>query len=482
MKRWFLFAAAAALCSVGLVAILMNTIPSAQTPQAGDALLAAAEGLDEIVIDAVFDPDSQTLAVSQTFTLKNRTGSPQPELILRTYAAAMRDEDYAPSATEELHDLCYPDGFSAGGIEITSKNLDYHYEDDAQTVLVISLKQAWLAGETLTLTLHYTLTIPSAAYRFGADGGVYALGNAFVIPAAYFCGEYFTEEYYSIGDPFVSECRNYSVTLTLPQGYTAVGGGTAETDGQTTTFTALASRDFAMCIGKSFHKAETEQDGVLITACAKTAANANTMLSIAKDAMRIYAELFGAYPYPCFTLSETGLPFDGMSYPSFAMIASDTLDMDSEAREIRVAREIAKQWFQAVVGTDGYNQAWQCEALAEYALLRYWEEKHGAAAREALQYSRVDTAIRLSVAGLTPGSPLDYFYDWDEYQTVVWYRGAAALCALELALDSELDDFLCAYYDTYAFQIASRDDFERTLNDFSGEDWTPLLSDYLDII
>jgi hypothetical protein len=480
MKRWLWIAAAAAVCvAAALIALLSQP---ARTPQAGERLIAASEGLDKITIDAAFDPDSQTLTVSQTFSLYNRTGVTRSELVLRTYAAAFRDEEYAPSATEELHSLCYPNGFSAGGIEITSDNLTYRYADDAQTVLVISLNKPWNDGELLTLQLDYTLAIPSAAYRFGVNDGIYALGNAFVIPAAYLNGELFTEPYYSIGNPFVSECRNYTVRLTLPEGYTAVGSGTAVTDGQTTTFTALASRDFALCISKEYRKAETVRDNVLIQAYARTSANTGAMLEFAKKAMQTYARMFGAYPYPSFTLAETDLPFDGMSYPSFAMIDSDVLNASGEAREIGVAREIAKQWFQAVVGTDGYHQAWQHEALAEYALLRYWEEIHGADARESLQYSRVDTAMRLTVGSLTPGSPLDYFYDWDEYRTVVWERGAAGLCALELALDAKLDEFLAAYYDTYAFRIASHNDFTQALQAFSGEDWSPLLDDYLDTI
>ncbi len=482
MKRWMIVVLIAVLCAAGLLVFLLRPFAPLETPQAGDTLLSAAEGLDEIVIDAVFDPNTQTLSVSQTFTLQNRTGSPLTELVLRTYAAAMRDEEYAPSATEELHSLSYPDGFSAGGIEITSQDLSYYYEDDAQTVLIVALDSVWESGEWITLTLDYTLDIPDAAYRFGVSGGVYAFGNAFVIPAYEADGEYFTAPYYSIGDPFLSICRNYIVSVTVPQGYAAAGSGTAVTDGQTTTFTALASRDFALCISQNYHKAETLQNDVLIQAYANTQADADAMLSVAQKAMRVYASLFGAYPYPSFTLAEAGLPFDGMSYPSFAMIASDTLQKDDEGREIRVAREIAKQWFQAVAGSDNYKQPWQHEALAEYALLRYWEEIHGAAAREALQYSRVDTAMRLTVSGLTPGSPLDYFYNWSEYQTIVWYRGAAAMTALEMALDGQLDEFLAAYYDTYAFQIASRADFERMLSDFSGEDWSPLLSDYLDTI
>ena len=480
MKRWIWFAGAAVICIAVLLIVLL--LPSAQSPQAGETLLNAAEGLDAIAIDAEFDPDAGTLAVSQTFTLQNRTGEDQTELVLRTYAAAFRDEDYAPSATEDLHSLCYPDGFSAGGIEITSDGLLYHYTDDALTVLVVELDTVWVSGETLTLTLNYTLTIPAAAYRFGVYNGVYVLGNAFVIPAAYLDGAYRMDEYYSIGDPFVSECRNYTVTITVPEGYTAVGSGSAEAAGQTTLFTAPASRDFALCISKRYQSARTVQDGVQIKAYALTAAHAGELLDTAKKAMRVYTGLYGAYPYPTMTLAEAELPFDGMSYPSFAMVASDVLNASEETRETAVAREIAKQWFQQVVGTDGYNQAWQHEAPAEYALLSYWEAQHGAAARESLQYSRVDTAMRLTVGSLTPGSPLDYFYDWDEYRTVVWHRGAAALCALELALDGKLDEFLAAYYDTYAFSIVSRTDFMTALQAFSGEDWTPLLDDYLDTV
>lgn len=482
MKRWILAALIAVLGIAGLFILLLRPFAPLQAPRASAQLLSAAEGLDAVVIDAMFDPDARTLSVSQTFTLTNRTGSPQAELLLRTFAAAMRDEEYAPSATEELHSLCYPDGFSAGGIEIASDNLSYYYMDDAQTVLAVALESVWQNGEKLTLTIDYTLLIPGAAYRFGASGGVYAFGNAFIIPAYYADGEYFTAPYYSIGDPFLSECRNYTVSVTVPQGYTVAGGGTAETNGQTTTFTAPASRDFALCVSRDYRKAEAVQNGVLLRAYAKSQADANAMLSTAKNAMRVYAGLFGAYPYPGLTLAEAALPFDGASYPSFAMIATDTLQKDGEGREIRIAREIAKQWFQAVAGSDNYAAPWQHEALAEYALLRYWEETHGAAAREALQYGRVDTAMRLSVSGLSPGSPLSYFFNWSEYQTIVWYKGAAAITALETALQGELDEFLAAYYDTYAFQIASRADFERLLSDFSGEDWSPLLSDYLDTI
>ena len=82
--------------------------------------------------------------------------------------------------------------------------------------------------------------------------------------------------------------------------------------------------------------------------------------------------------------------------------------------------------------------------------------------------------------GVTPGSPLDYFSDYSEYRVVVNGRGAAALCALDTAMNGGLNAFLKHYRDTFAFRIATRADFETLLHQDTGEDWSPLLSDYLD--
>ena len=89
--------------------------------------------------------------------------------------------------------------------------------------------------------------------------------------------------------------------------------------------------------------------------------------------------------------------------------------------------------------------------------------------------------MRLTIPrGVTPGSPLDYFGDWTEFRLVVTNRGAAALCALNTAMNGTLDEFLHTYYDTYAFALATREDFETLLARVTGQDWSPLLSDYLD--
>ena len=74
---------------------------------------------------------------------------------------------------------------------------------------------------------------------------------------------------------------------------------------------------------------------------------------------------------------------------------------------------------------------------------------------------------------------LSAFSSMSEYSRVVYNRGLACLLALEETAGG-LDTFLRDYYTSYAFSIASREDFEHTLAQSTGEDLTPLLRDYLD--
>ncbi|MCE5344208.1 MAG: M1 family metallopeptidase [Eubacteriales bacterium] len=462
----------------------------------GETLTAASQGLDTVDIDAVFDPMRRTMDVRQTLTLVNRTGAEQKVLLLRTYPNAFQSEDTSPAATDELYDACYPDGFSAGSLTFTSvkarmgesaeQGASYAYGDDAHTVLRVSLPEAWTADGTLTLRLAYTVLIPEAAYRFGVNDGIWALGNAFVIPSPYLDGEYRTDEYGSIGDPFISECRNYTVRVTAPEDYVVVGSGAAtrETtaDGQAETlFSAPATRDFALCLCTDYRCVKTLRDGVLVQAYAKSDSAARAMLQTAAEALNCYNALYGTYPYQTLSLCETAFPFAGMEYPSLLMIGAGGLQTGGEPLEQTVTHEVAHQWWYAVVGSDEYYQAWQDEALCEFALLDYWEARYGVTARAELRYSLVDTAMLVTVPqGVTPGSPVDYFGDTSEYTLVVYQRGAAALCALDTAMQGTLDGFLAYYYDTYAFQLVTRENFETLLAAYTGEDWSPLLSDYLD--
>lgn len=171
----------------------------------------------------------------------------------------------------------------------------------------------------------------------------------------------------------------------------------------------------------------------------------------------------------------------GMEYPALAMIASDRLDAGGETLEMVVAHEAAHQWWYAVVGSDPVNQAWQDEALSQFSMLEYLEDRYGLARREEYEQQELESALRVTVPrGVTPGAPLDRFSSMSEYSLVVYDRGAAMLCALDRMLDGGLDAFLGAYYERYAFGRATREDFETLLAEVTGEDLAPMMRDYLD--
>lgn len=469
-----------AVIALAACLLALNIPRTYEADAPSEALLKASNGLDRIIIEATFLPDKNQLSATQTMHLQSKGTE---ELVLRTYANAFLTEDTSPAAIEVLHEQCYYDGFSSGGIAIEKITVDgvqtpVTYEDGAKTVLVIPTP----ANADVVVTLDYVITIPKCSYRFGVSGGIYQLGNAFPILAAYEDGAYLKEDYYPIGDPFVSDCANYEVHITVPEGYTAQGTGMPQKNGQTFSFDALAVREFALTLSNAYQVRMAKADGVVILSYALTAQKAQKALDTVKEALIIFNEALGKYPYPSLTVCEINFPFGGMEYPQMMMLSSALYENNDDTLEWAAAHETAHQWFYAVVGSDQYDEPWQDEALCEYMVFHYIGKRHGENARQDAIFRKAETSMRVTVPrGVTPGSPIENFGDLNEYSLVVYNRGSALMVALETALGKdEMMAFLRAYYEQFAFRTATRQDFEQTLLNITGRDYLELIKDYLD--
>jgi aminopeptidase N len=297
-------------------------------------------------------------------------------------------------------------------------------------------------------------------------------------------GAWRMDEGASIGDPFYQECANYTLTLHLPQGYTpACSLSLNREKDHVWSGSGLALRDVGLCVSNRFQGIATgKTDGIQVTAYAENASDAKAALGYARKALETYAALYGPYPWPNFTVCSAPFAPGAMEYACMAVVNEAYFAPSSrDTLELFIAHETAHQWFFSLVGSDQVNQPWQDEALCEYAMLRYVEKRYGASAYENLRFLRVDQPMQERVpGGLTPGSPITYFSSLMDYKTVVYGRGAGLLIALDRFLPSGTDAFLRHYTETFAFSIASRQDFEDTLNRFSGQDLAPLVQDYLD--
>ncbi len=479
----------AGLLLAGLLILrLMGSVSApAALPEESEALLQAAEAMDAVTVDAAFDPAARTLVATQTMTLRNRTGQTLTEATLRSYSGAYLSQETSPAATDELFSTCYGERFSTGGLlmddaSVNGEAVRYVWQDDARTVLVLPVT-AWAPDEVITVRLQYHVYIPQCQSRFGCHDGVYTLGNVFPVAVPWVEGECRTDAYHGIGDPFISECANWTVRLTMPKGYRAAATGYAETvegnDSAVQTMTAHGVRDFALVISDQWHTARRMAGDTMVAAFARTEARARQMAEYAVQALNCYTAPYGPYVYPTLTLCEVDFPYGGMEYPRLAMIASD---LTGQELAYTVAHETAHQWWGVMVGSDGFRQPWQDEALCEYAVLDYIGATEGEAAREAAVYQRVEAALQVTVPrGVTPGSPIDYFADLSEYTLVVYHRGAALFTALEKLLGKEgMDSLLQAYLARCRYTVATRADLEALASQAAGMDVSALFLDYLD--
>ena len=482
-------AAAAALCLWVPTWPLWE--PPAVLPAESQTVVAASAGMDDIRIDAVLDPDALTLSATQTMTLTNRTGEAQPAVVLRSYSGAYLTEETSPAAAEEMFYASYPGKFSPGGLTLTGVRVNgaiavYTWLDDAQTVLSVPVDGAWEPDAPVTLTLTYTVQIPECAGRFGYDNGVIALGNVFPTAALYDDGAWRTDTYTPVGDPFLNACANWHVRLTVPEGWRVAATGYAEpavADGmQTYVMTANAVRDFAMVASDRYHVAAAMEGNVLVAAFADTQQAADESVGYLRKALRSYQKHYGPYVYPSLTAASVSMPLAGAAYPRLIMIPDRHMRSGGQTLEFAVAHETAHQWWQVMVGSDGWREPWQHEALAEYALMDYIGDVYGYASRESAVFSQIEASMRITIPrGVTPASPLDYFAGWTEYTQVTAMRGASFMVAMETMLGKDaLDRTLADYVQRNLFGFASREDLTSVLEEAAGRELDGLMTDYLD--
>ncbi len=483
-----IFAAVTAVLAI-LLLTLFASGPSAEPRAEGPRLAEAGRNLTDYTVTLRLNDQEDNLAIAETIRYRNDTGASLSSLVVRTWLNAFQTEDMSPAALEELYDACYPEGFSPGGLTLydvlwNGERAAYAYVNEDMTALEIQIPLL-ADGEQGELTLRCVAQIPVCAYRTGKAGRDYQLGNVLPLLSLYQEGEWRTDVYSPIGDPFVSECANFHVTLHAPEGYAPACSAPLERgeDGAWRG-SMTAARDFCLCVSPDCFTAAARVGETALYSRAKTEQGARRALEYAGKALEIYGDLYGPYPWPALTVCEVSFPFSGMEYPGLCMIGAENYREDkADTLELTVAHEIAHQWFYALVGSDQALQPWQDEALCEYAMLCYVRARYGQGSFETLKYYRVDAPMREKLPGtLTPGSPIDYFGNLADYRTAAYGRGAALLLALDELLPDGVDGFLRAYAEEFAFRFAGRTDFETCLNRYAGMDLNPLLLDYLDTV
>ncbi len=437
-------------------------------------------------ITAEYAPENKTLAGTAKVTFENGTGEALSVLKFQLYPNAYRKDALYRPVSSAFEDLAYYDGESYGEMVISSVNGSKNWEitGEDSNILSVYLERELYPGDKVVLDIGFLTKLANVAHRTGNTQKTVNLGNFYPILCHFEKGGFVENIYYSDGDPFVSACADYKISLTLPKEYEVAASGewTGERileSKKVCTMSAANVRDFACVLYKNARVLSEESGNVELLYYYYADETPRETLAAIKEVFAYYQSVFGEYPYEVYTVAETELCFGGQEYPCLTMLGAM---LDGEDKLRAIAHETAHQWWYGVVGSDQMENAWQDEGLSEYSAICFFErhEKYGWTREElvtqALREYRSYYDVYGSVLGRTDTRMtrhLKEFLSDYEYKCLEVDKAVVMLDTLRKSIgDKKFFHALEKYYLGCAYKVASVGDFigyfERSGVDVSG--------------
>jgi hypothetical protein len=414
-------------------------------------------------------------------------------------------------------------GFAITGGDATNDDLE-------DTVLSVSRG----TKNTVTLAFEYTLPQleegsvfdlllggnalePDAIGLLGRHENGAALGHWF--PTYLPEGVISNPEVRGFGDLGNFPASDFRARLRVPTAWELATSGitvSRSVDGRFSTYEEQGSRlrDFAVYLGRDLQASERTVDGVTIRAWAHAdhAGRLTAVTETAAEAVRVFGDAFGTYPWPELDVVDTplGVAVGGMEWPAMVWIGSDafagqipgvgalgkllgTGADDDPLREIVgnavvkelglgpvvaglettadfvLVHEVAHQWWFALVGSDSLASPVLDEPLAQYSSCLFWRQQrpHDAeAACETNVTGQYTIARSIGIPDAAADRPSDRFESPLQYGAVVYGKAPGFYLELEKLLGrNALLAGLRRYVRANSFGIATDEDLLRALTE-----------------
>jgi hypothetical protein len=351
--------------------------------------------------------------------------------------------------------------------------------ENEDTALFVPLNEKAASGSHVDLGLEFTVTIPqdgSGNYgTFGFQDDTLTLAQFYpLIPLRDEEG-WRIEIYPSSGDVTVAEGANYVVQIDAPESLILVCSGVqisrdVEGDRQVILQAAALSREFYVAASAEYKNQSLNDDEVTFTVYShpETARVTKESLEYMAEAVSIFNQRFGDYPYNELELAATPTSAGGVEYPGVIAINQNLFDPDAtwgnmnsqDVVESVVVHEVAHQWFYNMVGNDQGREPWLDEAMAQYMTWQYFQDRYGSAAGENLVESWWSRWHRVDLDPIPIGLPVESYND-QEYGAIVYGRGPLFLMELSKEMGTiKFGRFLKDYFETYSWKIATSQDFQ----------------------
>jgi hypothetical protein len=446
--------------------------PTVTPPLKVVATPLVVESVPDVTLDVELFYFEHWMRVRQTVVIENTSPDAWDEVVFNVPINWMEDAFYPDSATVQL----------GGAVQE-----GYPFSDNYETVLRVPLYRPARPGEVIEIELRYRVVIPPVASTdwppIGTTGWTFDLiqaGEWYPALVPYHPGEgWHTWRYHPVGDPTVYPLVNCHLNVTTEEGVQVASGGFVGQEGNTWRFEVQGARGIAFLASERYQMVEREIDGIPVRSfyLPEHTLAGEAALDIAVEALALFSDLYGPYPYADLTVAENGF-LGGMEYSALASVSDAVyVAYGGEPPSILhalVAHEIAHQWWYGAVGNDQVNEPWLDESLAFYSELLYFE-RYLPDLTDWWWVKRVDQ--------YHPYGPVDvtiYGYDYSADFILSMYGQAARFtdALRELMGDEAFFAFTQDYYATYSGQIVTASDYFETLERHTDADLTPLLEEY----
>ena len=407
------------------------------------------------------------------------------ELYFCLYPNAFKNEENIQNTTvSDRVNEAYPDGFNKGQIDIievlfNDKKIDFTLEKNEQILKIITplIKKE----NSADIKIVFNEILPESPSRFGFGENTYNFGNWYPVLCPFIDGKPYKCIYTSIGDPFFSECADYNVTLTLAPEFRIGTSGQIlkkEIVDPTKTKWSLKGeniRDFAFIISDKYNVLTKQAGNTFIYSYYLNDDEiGKKTIEIAENALRIFNNIFGEYPYSSLCIAESDFYIGGMEYPNLVFINTDLYNTSAiEALEEVIVHEIAHQWWYGVVGNNEIEEAWLDEGLTQYSVALYYEnlygkERYKSFLQEGEIYSKVVFDI-LNDSDINFTKNIERktteFEHWILYDALTYDVSALMLDEVRDKIgDENFFESIRNYYENNKYKNATKNDFINSMS------------------
>ncbi len=307
-------------------------------------------------------------------------------------------------------------------------------------------------GERVVVSMNWRLGLPrESGLRMKGGGRSLRLGSFFPL-LAWNGNDWALDPPTTLpsAEAWTTPTADFDVRVTHPAGLNVLASGERVAPGK---WYARAVRDFTLALGRFKVVKGTAHvpAAVRVTAGVEAvplALPARVFLQRAIVSLERYSALYGAYPWPTYTIAAMGDLSDlngGLEYPTLVY---------QPATSENVPHETAHQWFYSLVGNDQARDPWLDEGLAT------WAE------------AAVNGAPPFPNATIPPevtnkiGEPMSF---WDQYDPQRYFLGAylqSYRALLSLGPRAQVDCSLRLYVLHNAYRIARPHDLLEALQTF----------------